>query len=49
MGQVASNLGFYARSVEWLEQSYILAGIENNQTVPQDEVKGLIQHAINVV
>ena len=48
-GQAAFNMGGYARAVEWLEQSYILAGKENNQIVRQDQVMGFIQHTINMV
>lgn len=49
MGKHAFNAGAYARAVEWFEESYILAGLENNQTVRQDQVMDFIQHAINMV
>ncbi len=49
MGKHAFNAGAYARAVEWFEESYILAGMENNQTVRQDQVMDFIQHAITMV
>lgn len=49
MGQTAFNTGFYARSVEWFEQSHFLAEKENNQTVSQYQVMEFTQHAINKV
>lgn len=49
MGKHAFNDGAYARAVEWFEESYILAGLENNRTIRQDQVMELIQHAINMV
>lgn len=49
MGKHAFNAGAYARAVEWFEESYILAGLENNQTIRQDQVMEFIQHAINMV
>jgi len=48
-GQAAVNVGFYARGVEWLEQSYSLAGNENNEIVHQDKITSFTQHAINMV
>lgn len=38
IGIYAFYLGEYARAVEWIEESYILAGLENNSTVTQDAV-----------
>lgn len=49
MGKHAFNAGAYARAVEWFEESYILAGQENNRTLRQDQVMEFIQHAINMV
>ena len=49
MGKHAFNAGAYARAVEWFEESYILAGVENNKTLRQDQVMEFIQHAINMV
>jgi prolyl 4-hydroxylase len=49
MGKHAFNAGAYARAVEWFEESYILAGLENNKTIRQDQVMEFIQHAINMV
>ena len=49
MGKHAFNAGAYARAVEWFEESYILAGLENNRTIRQDQVMEFIQHAINMV
>lgn len=49
MGKHAFNARAYARAVEWFEESYILAGLENNQTIRQDQVMEFIQHAINMV
>lgn len=49
MGKHAFNAGAYARAVEWFEESFILAGLENNQTVRQDQVMEFVQHAINMV
>lgn len=49
MGKHAFNDGAYARAVEWFEESYILAGLENNRTIRQDQVMELIQNAINMV
>ncbi|XP_057374183.1 prolyl 4-hydroxylase subunit alpha-1-like isoform X2 [Daphnia carinata] len=48
MGKHAFNAGAYARAVEWFEESYILAGQENNRTLRQDQVMEFIQHAINM-
>ncbi|XP_046438574.1 prolyl 4-hydroxylase subunit alpha-2-like isoform X3 [Daphnia pulex] len=48
MGKHAFNAGAYARAVEWFEESYILAGLENNKTIRQDQVMDFIQHAINM-
>ncbi|XP_046647216.1 prolyl 4-hydroxylase subunit alpha-2-like [Daphnia pulicaria] len=48
MGKHAFNAGAYARAVEWFEESYILAGLENNKTIRQDQVMEFIQHAINM-
>lgn len=49
MGKHAFNAGAYARAVEWFEESYILAGLEKNETVRQDQVADFIQHAVNMV
>ncbi|EFX74258.1 hypothetical protein DAPPUDRAFT_22132, partial [Daphnia pulex] len=48
MGKHAFNARAYARAVEWFEESYILAGLENNKTIRQDQVMEFIQHAINM-
>uniref|UniRef100_A0A0P5MAM3 procollagen-proline 4-dioxygenase n=1 Tax=Daphnia magna TaxID=35525 RepID=A0A0P5MAM3_9CRUS len=47
MGKHAFDEGAYARAVEWLEESYILAGLENNQTIRQDHIMEVIQQAID--
>lgn len=49
MGKHAFDEGAYARAVEWLEESYILAGLENNQTIRQDHIMEVIQQAIDKV
>ena len=49
MGKHAFNAGAYARAVEWFEESYILAGLEKNATVRQDQVMEFIQYAVNMV
>ena len=49
MGKHAFNAGIYARAVEWFQESYILAGLEGNQTVRQDQVMDFIQHTIKLV
>lgn len=49
MGKHAFNDGAYARAVEWFEESYILAGLENNETIKQDHIAEIIQYAIDKV
>ena len=49
MGKLAFNDGVYARAVEWFEESYILAGSENNETISQDHVAEILQYAIGSV
>ena len=49
MGKHAFNDGAYARAIEWLEESYILAGLENNETIRQDHTAEIIQYAIDKV
>ncbi len=49
MGKHAFNAGIYARAVEWFQEAYILAGMEGNQTVRQDQVMDFIQHTIKLV
>lgn len=49
MGKLAFNDGAYARAVEWFEESYILAGSENNETISQDHVAEILQYAIGMV
>jgi hypothetical protein len=49
MGKHAFNDGAYARAVEWFEESYILAGMENNETIKQDHIAEIIQYAIDKV
>lgn len=49
MGKHAFNDGAYARAVEWFEESYILAGLENNETLKQDHIAEIIQYAIDKV
>jgi hypothetical protein len=49
MGKLAFNDGAYARAVEWFEESYILAGSENNETISQDHVAEILRYAIGSV
>ena len=49
MGKLAFNDGAYVRAVEWFEESYILAGSENNETISQDHVAEILQYAIGSV
>lgn len=42
-------MGEYARAVEWIEQSYILAGLENNPTVTQDFVVEILDEVQETV
>lgn len=49
MGKHAFNDGAYARAVEWLEESYVLAGLEKNETIEQDHVAEIIQYAVGMV
>ena len=49
MGKHAYNAGAYARAVEWFEQSFVLAGLESNQTIRQDHVLEFLQQAVRMV
>lgn len=49
MGKHAFNAGIYARAIEWFQESYVLAGLENNRTVRQDQVMEFVQHTIKLV
>lgn len=48
MGKHAFNAGIYARAIEWFQESYVLAGLENNRTVRQDQVMEFVQHTIKL-
>eukprot|EP00094_Tigriopus_californicus_P009767 TCALIF_09416-PA protein Name:"Similar to P4HA2 Prolyl 4-hydroxylase subunit alpha-2 (Gallus gallus)" AED:0.25 eAED:0.25 QI:0/0.66/0.5/1/1/1/10/0/816 len=45
MGKHCFNSGALARSLEWFEEAWVLAGREGNQTVSQDQIQTFIDHA----
>ena len=45
MGKHCFNSGQLARSLEWFEEAWILAGAEGNQTIRQDQVAQFLDHA----
>ncbi|XP_069947491.1 prolyl 4-hydroxylase subunit alpha-2-like isoform X2 [Cherax quadricarinatus] len=46
MGKHSFNLGMYPRAIQWFEEAYILAGLEANVTVTQDQVNTFLNIAI---
>jgi len=45
MGKHCFNAGSLARSLEWFEEAWVLAGAEGNKTVRQDQVQQFLDHA----
>ena len=49
MGKHCFNSGTLASSLEWFEEAWILAGIEGNKTIRQDQVQQFLDHAAKEV
>ena len=45
IGKHCFNSGVLARSIEWFEEAWMLAGEERNATVSQTQVKQFLDHA----
>ncbi len=45
MGKHCFNSGALARSLEWFEEAWIMAGQEGNRTLKQDQVQQFLDHA----
>ena len=49
MGKHTFNSGSLARSLEWFEEAWVLAGIEGNRTVKQEQAQKFLDHAAKEV
>ena len=49
MGKHCYNAGTLARSLEWFEEAWYLAGKEGNVTLRQDQVHTFLDHAAKQV
>jgi hypothetical protein len=49
MGKHCFNAGTLARSLEWFEEAWYLAGKEGNVTLGQDQVHTFLDHAAKQV
>ena len=49
MGKHCFNAGTLARSLEWFEEAWVLAGKEGNKTLRQDQVHQFLDHAAKQV
>ena len=49
MGKHCYNAGTLARSLEWFEEAWYLAGKEGNMTLRQDQVHTFLDHAAKQV
>ena len=45
MGKHCFNSGSLARSLEWFEEAWVMAGSERNQSLRQDQVQQFLDHA----
>merc|ERR1712223_311499 len=45
MGKHCFNSGSLARSLEWFEEAWIMAGMEGNKTLKQEQVQSFLDHA----
>lgn len=45
MGKHCFNSGSLARSLEWFEEAWIMAGMEGNRTLKQEQVQSFLDHA----
>ena len=48
MGKHCFNSGALARSLEWFEEAWVMAGNEGNKTLRQDQVQKFLDHAAKV-
>lgn len=48
MGKHCFNSGALARSLEWFEEAWVMAGNEGNKTLKQDQVQKFLDHAAKV-
>ena len=49
MGKHCFNGGIYSRSLEWFEEAYAVAALENNKTLRQDQIQPFLDHAAKEV
>jgi len=48
MGKHCFNSGALARSLEWFEEAWVMAGQEGNKTLKQEQVQSFLDHAAKV-
>ena len=48
MGKHCFNSGALARSLEWFEEAWVMAGQEGNRTLKQEQVQSFLDHAAKV-
>jgi len=48
MGKHCFNSGALARSLEWFEEAWVMAGMEGNKTLKQEQVQQFLDHAAKV-
>ena len=49
MGKHCFNGGMYSRSLEWFEEAWAVAALENNKTLRQDQIQPFLDHAAKEV
>ena len=48
MGKHCFNSGALARSLEWFEEAWVMAGQEGNKTLKQEQVQSFLDHAAKI-
>lgn len=49
LGKTLIENQWYARAMDWFDEAYVLAGVENNKTIGQDQVMEIIGQTIRLV